>query len=43
MDKKTVPIADQVLPRRRAHIRTKYVTDALLAAGNFKTIHEKNR
>jgi hypothetical protein len=27
MGKKTVPIADQIVPRRRDHIRTKYVID----------------
>jgi hypothetical protein len=43
MGKKTVPIADQILPRRRVHIRTKYVIDALPAADSFKTILEKNR
>jgi hypothetical protein len=42
MGKKTVPIADQIVPRRRDHIRTKYATDALPTAGSFKTIRGKN-
>jgi len=33
MGKKTVPIADQIVLRRRDHIRTKYVIDVLPAAG----------
>jgi hypothetical protein len=43
MGKKTVPIADQIVLRRRDHIRTKYVIDVLPAAGSFKTIRERNR
>jgi hypothetical protein len=42
MGKKTVPIAGQIIPRRRVHIRTKYVTDVLPAAGSFKTIRKRN-
>ena len=42
MGKKTVPIADQIVPRRRDHIRAKYVTDVLPVADSFRTIHEKN-
>jgi hypothetical protein len=43
MGKKTVPIADQISPRRRAHTRTKYVIDVLPAVGSFKTIRERKR
>lgn len=43
MGKKTVPIADQIVPRRRDHIRTKFDIDALPAADSFRTICEKNR
>jgi hypothetical protein len=43
MGKKTVPIADQIAPRRRDHIRTKYVIDVWHVAGSFKTVQEKNR
>lgn len=43
MGKKTVPIADQIIPRRRVHIRTKFDIDALPVADSFKIILEKNR
>jgi len=43
MGKKTVPIANQIIPRRRDHIRTKYVIDVSPAANSFKTIRERNR
>jgi|PlaIllAssembly_1097288.scaffolds.fasta_scaffold16233_4 hypothetical protein len=42
MDKKTVPIAGLITPRRKGHIRTKFAIDALAVEGNFKTIHEKS-
>jgi hypothetical protein len=40
MGKKTVPIANQIIPKRRVHIRTKFDIDALLVADSFKTIFE---
>ena len=43
MGKKTVPIAGQIIPRRRAHIRTKFVIDVLAAADSSRTVLEKNR
>lgn len=43
MGKKTVPIAGQIIPRKRAHIRTKFDIDALLAVNSFKTILEKKQ
>ena len=43
MGKKTVPIADQIILRRRVRIRTKYAIDVLPAVGSFKTIRERNR
>ncbi|MCX5806136.1 MAG: hypothetical protein NT010_08745 [Proteobacteria bacterium] len=43
MGKKTVPIADQRIPRRKVHIRIKSVIGALPVAGNFKTIPGKDR
>jgi hypothetical protein len=42
MGKKTIPIGDQIVPRRRVHIRTKLVIDASLVADSFKTIRERN-
>jgi hypothetical protein len=42
MGKKTVPIADRIVPRRKVHIRTKLVIDALPVAGSFKTIRKRN-
>jgi hypothetical protein len=43
MGKKTVPIADQTILRRRVYIRTRYVIGALPAEDNFRTIREKNK
>jgi hypothetical protein len=43
MGKKTVPIADQIILRRRVYIRTRYVIGVLPAGDNFRTIHGRNR
>jgi hypothetical protein len=43
MGKKTVPIADQIVPRRRVPIRTKLVIDVLPVTDSFKTILGKNK
>jgi hypothetical protein len=43
MGKKTVPIADQIVPRRRVPIRTKLVIDVLPVTDSFKTILGKKQ
>jgi hypothetical protein len=43
MGKKTVPIASQIIPRKKVLIRIKPVIGVLTVAGNFKIIHEINR